>query len=371
MSHAPRALRTAALLIALSTCLPALRAADAPPEGLRHALQLASGPLSYRATWSALVLKDARGAPQATISSISFVRDDVVDTGRRPVLFAFNGGPGSSSSMLHTGLLGPRITGKLDAAGKRTYVDNPDTLLDAVDIVLIDPVGTGFNRELKAGGAAAYWNVDADARAAETLIRAWLKKHRRTASPVYIAGESYGGYRLATMSQRIADLNIQGLVLISPVLDMSLAAAPGNDQAFILELPSMAAAAWRHGKLTNMGSTVEQIYEEARAFAQSDYAVALQSGNELSDSERQRIAARMSALIGLPSEVIAGYDLRVPTQDFLEQLVPGKIVGRVDTRVTAANRTRLWSWAAIRRPTTPRLALARPTSSNPRHCVTT
>ncbi len=328
MPSFPRALRTTALLLALSACYPAVHA-QAPAEGVRHTLQLAGGALPYRAIWNELILKDSAGAEQATISTITYLREGVTAPDKRPVIFAFNGGPGASSSMLHTGLLGPQLS------AKGVFRDNPDTLLDVADVVLIDPVGTGFNREIKPGGAKTFWTVEADAKATETAIRDWLRAHQRTASPLYIIGESYGGYRLATMSASLKDLNVGGLVLISPALDMSATAGLGNDLPFIFELPTMAATAFSHGKIEARGRTVQQVFEEARAFAQGDFASALQQGSELPAAERDRIARRVAALIGLTPEVVAGFNLRVPSQEFLEQLVPGKIVGRIDTRVTA------------------------------------
>jgi len=333
MTALPRLLYATALLLALAAAAHA--GAEAPPQGLDHQLTLPSGPLSYRATWSGTILRDQDGKPQATVSATSYVRSGVADAARRPVLFAFNGGPGASSSPLHTGLLGPRVAGKPDASGQRTMRDNPHALLDIADVVLVDPVGTGFNRELSTGGVQAYLNVDGDARAVETFIREWLREHRRATSPIYIAGESYGGYRLATMAKNMTDLNIDGLVLISPGLDFSASAGLGNDQGYIFALPSMAATAYVHGKLDTQGRSVEQVFEQARAFAQGDYAVALQQGDLLPAAHKARIAQAMARLIGIDATFIESVNLRVPTQDFLEQLVPGKIVGRIDTRVTA------------------------------------
>jgi carboxypeptidase C (cathepsin A) len=304
-----------------------------PPASSRHSIHLGHITIPYLATWSSTSLKDAAGVPQATISTTSYVREDVPDRAPRPVMFAFNGGPGASSSPLHFGILGPRRLGPSDANGSSTFIDNPQTLLDVADLVLIDPVGTGFNRELRAGGGRAYWNPEGDSKAAETIIRDWLRDHGRTTSPVYIVGESYGGYRLAEMAKDISDLNIAGLVLVSPGTDMSGEA--GGDQHFVLTLPSMATTAYAHDKSQASSRSVEQVYEEARAFAQNDYVMALQQGSALAVEDRDRLAERMAKLIGLPASKIAASNLRIDTQDFLEQLVPGKVVGRVDTRVAA------------------------------------
>ncbi|MBZ5537874.1 MAG: hypothetical protein LAO31_18115 [Acidobacteriia bacterium] len=305
------------------------------PATARHRLRLHGVDITYHVTWSETVLEDETGTPQATISATGYVRDDVGDRMRRPVMFAFNGGPGASSSLLHFGLLGPRLLTDPDANGVRKLVDNSESLLDVTDLVLIDPVGTGFSREIKPDGGKAYWSPAGDSKAVETLVRNWLHDNGRTSSPIYFIGESYGGYRLAEMAKNIGDLNVAGLVFISPITDRSGTSGRGNDQPFIFALPSMAATAFAQGKIQTNGRSVEQVFEEARAFAQGDYAVALQQGEELPAAERDRLAERMSKLIGLPAAPIAAANLRVDTQDFLEQLVPGKIVGRINTRVSA------------------------------------
>ncbi|MFZ3264848.1 MAG: hypothetical protein WA172_12680, partial [Terriglobales bacterium] len=137
------------------------------------------------------------------------------------------------------------------------------------------------------------------------------------------------------MAKDIGDLKIVGLVLVSPGTDMSGEAGAARDQYFVFTLPSMAAAAYAHNRIQAAGRSVEQVFEEARAFAQNDYVVALQQGSALATPERDHLAEHMANLIGLPVSAIAAADLRIDTQDFLEQLVPGKVVGRLDTRVAA------------------------------------
>ena len=296
-----------------------------------HVMHLGEATIPYLATWSSTSLKDVAGVPQATISATSYVREDVHDAAQRPVMFAFNGGPGASSSPLHFGILGPRRPEPSDANGKFSIIDNPQTLLDVADLVLIDPVGTGFSRELRPGGGRAYWNPEGDSKSVQSVIRDWLHDNGRVKSPIYIVGESFGGYRLAEMAKDIGDLNIAGLILVSPGTDMS----GDGDQHFVSTLPSMATTAFAHGKGQASGRSVEQAFEEARAFAQGDYLVGLEQGSALPAQDRNRLAHRMSALIGLPASTIAAANLRLDTQDFLEQLVPGKVVGRIDTRVAA------------------------------------
>jgi carboxypeptidase C (cathepsin A) len=305
-----------------------------PAASSRHVVRAGDQSIPYVVNWSEKVLKTPDGQPQAAISATSYLRADVQDPARRPVVFAFNGGPGASSSPLHFGILGPRGLTEPDPQGARIFFENAETLLDAADLVMIDPVGTGFSRELTAGGGQPYWNPAGDAKSVELLIREWLGENKRTGSPVFIIGESYGGYRLALMANEIADLNIAGLVLISPATDFS---RMGDDQGFVFSLPSMAAAAFAHGAARPKGKTVAEVFDAARAFAQSDYAAALQLGSELAPADRDRMAERMSRLIGLPAAAIAAANIRVNTQDFLEQLVPDRIVGRLDTRVTGPN----------------------------------
>jgi len=315
---------------------------DEPPIGpvaTRHEIKIGGVKVPYTAIFGEIPLNDSNGQLQATISSTAYVVDGVRDRAHRPVLFLFNGGPGASSAPLHFNAFGPRrLTDEKDSSGQRKLVDNAYSLLDVADLVFIDPVGTGFSRERPGVRSGAYWSVEGDAAAALQLIRKWLADSGRGASPLFIAGESYGGFRLATMLKDSGDLPIVGLIFISPLLDASGSSdSVGNDQPYIFSLPSMAVAAWAHNKIDRAGRTIEQIYAEAEHFAQSDYAVALQQGSLLPAAERDRLASRMAGLIGLPAQTIAASNLRIDTQSFLEKLLAadGQIVGRLDTRVSA------------------------------------
>lgn len=332
--------RTAALLFPLALSLSGTVSAQTE-QGLSHQVSVRSEAVDYQATWAETVLRDGAGVPQATISTTTYLRSGVRDAAKRPVMFAFNGGPGASSSPLHAGLLGPKLLGKPGADGKRALSDNPDTLLDLVDLVLIDPVGTGFSRELKPGGNNLFWNAAWDASATETVMREWLQKHKRTTSPVYVVGESYGGYRVGVMARNLMDLNIAGLVMVSPALDLAAISGLGpdtpgrlNDQSYVFDLPSMAVTAWHHKKIGRQDRTVDQVYEEAKTFAMNEYAAALQQGSDLQSTQRDRVAQKMSGLTGLTSQTIVEWNLRVPMQDFRELLLPGKVIGRVDSRVS-------------------------------------
>jgi carboxypeptidase C (cathepsin A) len=332
-----------ALALLISTGAPAaeltadMTTTESPiaTRGERHSIRIGSEKVRYTASFAETLLSDEKGRPQASISATTYLREGVKDA-HRPVLFAFNGGPGASSSPLHFGALGPRVW--LQKGSSRELVDNADSLLDVADLVFIDPVGTGFSRLRPGGDPDRYWSIDGDAAAAADFIHDWLRDHGRSDAPVFIAGESYGGFRLATMAPRLDDLQVAGLIFVSPMLDASASAGvPGNDLPFVFELPTLAAAAWYHEKIDRAGRSVEQFYDEAARFAQSEYLVALQQGSTLPDAARKQIAARMSQLIGLPAETIEASNLRMDSEQFLRTLLADKnlLLGRLDVRVTA------------------------------------
>jgi carboxypeptidase C (cathepsin A) len=307
-----------------------------PATRTTHSLALDKR-LDYTATFEEFPLRDAQGNIQASICATSYVLDKVRRPLARPVMFLFNGGPGASSSPLHFSAFGPKHY-QANALGVRALVDNPNTLLDVTDLVFIDPVGTGFSRERAGGISGLYFTPRADADSILTVIHQWLKVNHREGSPLYIAGESYGGFRLALMMQHADDLPLAGLILISPFLDPSgTTGAVGNDQPFIFDLPSFAVAAWEHRKVERTQPDAAAVYEEARAYAQSEYALALQQGAALDPATRAQVAARVSTLIGLSPEEVLKSNLRVDSEDFLAQLLADQSleVGRLDTRVTA------------------------------------
>ncbi|MFT4198888.1 MAG: hypothetical protein QM601_13485 [Pseudoxanthomonas sp.] len=292
--------------------------------------------LGYRVSFDQLEFVDAAGAATASISAIGYL----AETGRtrtRPVLFVFNGGPGASA-VLQVGGLGPLRRVRKD--DRQQLVANPDSLLDAADLVFIDPPGTGFSRApAGADTRTRLWDDHGDAKAVEAMIRHWLTLHGRYSAPLYIAGESYGGYRLALLAADIADLRPAGVLLISPMLDAtSTDASAGNDLRAVFELPSMAVAAAAHGKGELAGRPADQVYAQARDFALGDYAQALMQGNALPADARALIAARLSALLGLPAQTLTAANLRPGVEAFRLQLLAGdgQQIGRLDSRIAAA-----------------------------------
>jgi carboxypeptidase C (cathepsin A) len=317
--------------------VPALAGPLLGPVDSAHRIAIGGVETPYRAQFREYPLADDDGRPLATISATAYLRADVAHPASRPIVFFFNGGPGASSSPLHFQAFGPRLRGEGDAP----FFDNPHSPLDVADLVFVDPVGTGFSRVLPGGDGARYWAPLGDAGAVLSLIRRWLADHGRAGSPLFIAGESYGGFRLATMMRDADDLNLEGLMFISPMFDASgLAGADNEDLGHVFRLPSMAIAAWHHGAVDRRGLTAEAFFEEAARFAESDYLVALHQGSALPRADRNRIAARMAAYIGLPAERILAADLRIGNDVFVRELLRdrGLLAGRLDSRVTAPVR---------------------------------
>jgi len=329
-------------LLALS-----IQAQDAPPASepligpiaTPHHITMQGRRFGYTATFVEIPLGGTPAHPEASMSSITYVRTDAgLPDGKRPVVFVFNGGPGASSSPLHLHALGPRRIVEADAShGKPFIADNPDTLLDVADLVFIDPVGTGLSRVLPGGDGHPYWGPDGDAKAVLGYIRSWLKEHSREASPIYIVGESYGGYRLATMMKFVGDQRFDGLILISPLLNQTGGTeAPGNDQAYINSLPSMAAAAWFQQRVDRRGLSVSAFVAEAETFAANDYVAALQAGSSLPAARENAVAQRLASFTGVPAERLVAKRLRFGSEEYLNTLVAdqGQRAGRLDTRVT-------------------------------------
>ncbi|QNK03169.1 S10 family peptidase [Dyella telluris] len=324
---------TSAIALAADTVEPLIA-----PVTTTHKVTIGGVSVPYKATFAELPLGDDKSHPQATMSATTYLRSDVRDASKRPVIFAFNGGPGASSTPLHLHALGPRMVMDPDKTHKEpSIVDNAYSVLDAADLVFIDPVGTGLSRVMPGGDGKPYWGPDSDAQLILGFMRDWLKEHHREQSPVFVAGESYGGYRLGTMMKLLGDQQVAGVILISPMLDrISMVDAKGNDQPYINGFPTMAAAAWFHQKVDRRGLTLEAFVADAQAFASSDYAVALQQGDKLPAAQRHALAQKMAGYIGLPAERIERADLRVNSEDYLNELLAdqGLRLGRLDTRET-------------------------------------
>ncbi|MBH0114531.1 septum formation initiator [Novosphingobium sp. YJ-S2-02] len=285
------------------------------------------------------------GAAPASAGYLSYARADEASA-KRPVIFAFNGGPGASASFLHMGLLGPRLARVPQdptAADQtsRGIVAGSAALYDLADVVFIDPPGTGFSQRPEGEAAAPYNTVAGDAAAVADLVAQWLEAHHRTDAPIYILGESYGTIRAVAMLDALAerglDKQVHGVVLLGQALNMiETSQRPDNVVTYAVSLPTLSAIACYHGML-GQGCNAEAITAEAAQFARSEYLPALYRGRDLPEAERERLAARLEALTGIPASFYRAHDLRISKERFRVELLRGKglVTGRYDARYTA------------------------------------
>ncbi len=321
----------------------------APPaveklQQTQHSIQINGKTIAYTATAGTLVLKKDDSKPLASMFFVAYTRDDAGDKSKRPVTFAFNGGPGSSSVWLHIGALGPKrvVLGPNGEQPPPPYrmVDNDDTLLEFTDLVFIDPVTTGYSRHAPGEDPKQFHGLEGDLSSVANFIRLYTGKFDRWSSPKFLAGESYGTTRAAGLAQVLLDQGIylNGITLISSVLNFeTISFAPGNELPYILYLPTYTAAAWYHKKLPAdlQRGTLEKAVQAARDFAGGDYTLALMKGNRLTAAERSKIAEQTARFTGLSKEYVEQSNLRISIQRFRKELLrdEGRTIGRYDSRL--------------------------------------
>jgi len=268
-----------------------------------HSIELQSGKLAYTATAGTFALFDTSGERSAEIFYTAFVKKSA-DPATRPVTFVFNGGPGAASAFLNLGLVGPRIA-QFGADGRDAsqvrLTDNPDTWLAFTDLVLIDPVGTGWSRSAKPDDSR-FWSVHADAEAMAKVIALYVAKNSRTASPKFLLGESYGGFRAAKVARVLQSdqgIVVSGIVMLSPLLDGSFQFG-GEHYALgaALQLPSLAAA-----ELERKGAFSKDALAQAEHFALTDYLTTLAGPPPQGDAAKA-FYARVAKITGLPVDVV-------------------------------------------------------------------
>ncbi|WNV87686.1 S10 family serine carboxypeptidase-like protein [Umezawaea sp. Da 62-37] len=312
----------------------------------RHVLTVKGGKLAYTAKAGRLILRkevieDGSFQPQAEVFITSYTVDDA-DPGTRPVTFAFNGGPGSSSIWLHMGLLGPRrvLSGDVDDLVPPPYglADNPDTLLAHSDLVFIDPVSTGYSRPVNGVGTQDFHGFKSDIESVGEVIRIWVSRHERWLSPKFLASESYGTLRAAGLAAHLQDrhgMYFNGLMLISSVLDLgTLQFTEGNALPYSLYVPTYAAIAHYHG--LHNDRPLEDVLADAEAFASKDLPWALSRGSRLSAEDRAAVVATLASLTGLSESYVDRVNMRIEHIRFFTELLRhrGMIVGRMDGRFT-------------------------------------
>lgn len=315
----------------------------------KHSVTIGGQRIDYSATAGVIRLKEEQGKPRADVFFIAYTRDGVDDLSKRPVMFTFNGGPGSSSVWLHMGAFGPRRVEMGDAGALRGppwgVVENEWSALDVTDLVFIDPVSTGYSRASEDVSEKEFHGIQEDAQSVGEFIRMYTTRFGRWGSPKFLAGESYGTTRAAALAGRLQDsygMYLNGVVLVSSILHFQTARFDdGNDLPYALFLPTYTATAWYHNRLpadlqqAGLGAAVA----EAEAFASGDYLLSLFAGDSLSAAARQETAARLARLTGLSEEYVLRANLRIEISRFCKELLRGsrRTVGRLDSRFTGVD----------------------------------
>ena len=310
--------------------------------------------INYRAIAGETYIRDQKGAAVASYFTIAYLKSGVINSAARPVAFIFNGGPGSSSMWLHMGGLGPkrvRVPSSTQNIGTPPYfvVDNNLSLLGRSDLVFIDPIGTGYSRALPGTDASKYWGLHEDAESIADLIERWITDYGRWNSPKYLIGESYGTARACLLAESLGGryIAINGIVLLAAVLDYQNSRPRDGDGGILSYasfLPTYAATAWYHGKVSVQGRTLEEFLAEVREFARTDYAVALIANvYRLSPPVHAKIVSRLVAYTGLSQGFIENSNLRIPVKRFFKELLrtEGLAIGRLDGRYVGAENDSL------------------------------
>ena len=307
---------------------------------VKQSVKTNHGDLNYTATVGSLPVRDEKGKKIAEVVFNAYILDGPRQP-NRPVTFAFNGGPGAASVYLNLGAIGPKhvpFGAQGDAPSTPAQlVDNPETWLDFTDLVFIDPVGTGFSRSLTTDEVTKkkFYSVKPDIEYLSRIVYDWLNKNGRLASPKYIAGESYGGFRgprIAHYLQTRQGVGVSGVVLVSPYLDGNF----DNDDAtspmpWVIRLPSMAAA-----KLEREGKLTPQTLQAAEDYARGDFVTDYMKGVR-DEAATGRITSRMVELTGVDPALAHAMGGRVDTQTLLREVYrrQGKVGSRYDINVTA------------------------------------
>jgi carboxypeptidase C (cathepsin A) len=316
---------------------------EVPPTVTHHQITVDGKLLRYTATAGRLPIKRDDGKIEAQMFYVAYTLDGQ-DPAKRPLTFAFNGGPGSASIWLHMGALGPRRVvlqpdGFMPPAPYRIQ-DNPHTLLDKSDLVLIDAINTGFSRAADPEALKKFWGMKGDIESFSEFIRLYISRNERWSSPLYLFGESYGTTRSAGIAGYLADhgISFTGITLLSTVLNFeTLEDNFTNDQPYIFLIPSFTMIAGYHHKLApDLQQDLTHARQQAEQWASGDYERALDKGDALTPQERQNVIDQLARFTGLSKEVIDEANLRINVQKFTHYLlIDQKLrVGRLDGRYT-------------------------------------
>jgi len=355
-------LRPAAAAVALTLAIaPAARPQDKTPEKksdppkselqertsvTHHSIRIGGQTVAYTATAGTLVLRDDAAKPLASFFYVYYTRDGVSDVTKRPMVYSFNGGPGTASLWMHIGFTGPRRV-VYDDDGFQLQPpyrlsDNEQSILDLADIVYIDPVGVGYSRMAPGEDPHKFHGVMDDIKAMGDFIRVFTVRQGRWKSPKFVIGESYGTTRAAGLAgylQSQHQMYLNGVILVSMT---NLNVERGVDETYAVGLPYMTATAWYHKRLAAdlQSKPLQDALAEAERFAMNDYLVALGKGARLSKDERAAIAQQIARFTALSPDFVLRSNLRVERNRFWKELLRdrGLTVGRLDSRYTGTDK---------------------------------
>lgn len=323
-SIAMRKLLASAALVALVVLSSPVMAQDVTATD--HTTVLSGQTIPYRA----MVTRHSITQDEATATLVTTAYQRTgVEAAPRPVLFIFNGGPGASTTPLHFGAFGPM---RRFGEGENQYLlPNPHALIDDIDLVFIDPVGTGYSRASDDG--KPFWSRTGDAQSVAAVIAEWLKTNGREASKRYVLGQSYGTLRAAEITRVAPDLRLDGILLFALV--------PGERSgplAAMSSLPSYAATACYHSMTDCHGRTPQQVYDASVQFARTTYVTALIQGGALPEAEKEAMALRLAGLTGLEPDLLLENDLKIDNTLFMFDLLKSQDLrtGQLDARATAS-----------------------------------
>lgn len=311
-----------------------------------HSVTIGAERVDYTAKVGRIVLHDdsEQAKPKVALFYTAYLRDGVESRRDRPLVFLWNGGPGSSAIWLHMYSLGPRRVvfegDPLFDTSRWELNENEHSLLDVADLVFVDPPSTGFSRVAPGEEPEQFHGVDPDAAAVGDFVVEFVNRERRGDSPIVLLGESYGTLRTPAVTEYLQGLPgfyVDGVVLVSSLMDVAGATfGVGTTLGAVGMLPCYAATALYHGVIEgDLGS----LLAEAEDFALNEYSVALLKGSRLSDGEQERVAKRMAELTGLSSELILQSNLRVTLWRYIKSLLRERrrTVGRLDTRLVGVD----------------------------------
>jgi carboxypeptidase C (cathepsin A) len=316
---------------------------EEPPVVTKHEIRIAGKTLRYTATVGMMPIRNRDGETEARMFFMAYTLDGATPHAQRPLTISFNGGPGSASVWLHLGAIGPKRV-RMNPDGTMPpppyeLVDNELTWLSQSDLVFIDPVGTGYSRAARPELGQKFFSLNGDIESVGEFIRLYLSRYERWTSPLFLAGESYGTTRASALSGYLIDRGIafNGILLISTIMNFETTNfAAGNDLPYALFLPSYAATAWYHKKLTPELQTrpVQQIVSEVEQWSASEYLLALGKGDQLAPAERQDMVTKLSRYTGLEPRFIDNANLRVSLNLFRKELLrtEKRSIGRLDSR---------------------------------------